>query len=50
MHGMEDAEFINAQQAIQIYRFKNITETWNKTNASVSTDLYSLFCAVMMGR
>ena len=35
MHGMEGVKFVNAQQAKQIYHFKNIKEKLYKTNAPV---------------
>ena len=35
MHKMENVKFITAQQAKQIYHFKNFKERLYKTNASV---------------
>jgi len=35
MHGPQNVEIINAQQAKQIYRYKNIKEKMYKTNAAI---------------
>jgi len=32
MHGMENVKFVNAQQAQQVYHFKNIKERLCKSN------------------
>jgi len=35
LYGMEDVKFVNAQQAKQVYHFKNIKERLYKTNVPV---------------
>jgi hypothetical protein len=35
MHGQQNIKFVNAQQAKQVYRYKNAKEKLYKTNAAI---------------